>query len=134
MSGVNEGTPFPDRRLLHLGMALGSVPGLCRGDLLGSTASWRADNGHSFVVTLYFTEQVSHQACVTLSRNNQYLGATGFHSVLHFTRAPHVSNAPGMRSAVAPMGLLLAELSPLEFRPAVELTLASRGRSLLLGS
>lgn len=43
MSGVSEGTPFPDRRLLRLGMALGSVPGLCRGDPLASAASWRAD-------------------------------------------------------------------------------------------
>lgn len=43
MSGVSEGTPFPDRRLLRLGTALGSVPGLCRGDPLGSAASWRAD-------------------------------------------------------------------------------------------
>lgn len=83
---------------------------------------------------LYFTEQVSHKARVTLSRNNQYLGATAsvVFCILHVH--PPVPSAAGMRSAAAPMGLLLAELCPLEFRPAVELTLASKGRSLLLGS
>lgn len=101
MSRLNEGTPFPDRRLLRLGMALGSA-----GTVLGrSAASWRADNGHSFVVELHFTEQVSHQARATLSRNNQYLGATGFCSVLLFACAPSCIKRPWNEVCCSPDGL-----------------------------
>lgn len=132
MSRLNEGTPFPDRPLLRLGMPW-APPGLCQGDPLGSAASWRADNGHSFVVELYFTEQGSHRARVPLSRNNQYLGATGFCSVLLFTRAPLCIKCPWNEVCCSPDGLLLAELSPLEFRPALEFTLATKGRPFALG-
>lgn len=70
MSSLNEGTPFPDRGLAQPAHGPGALPGLCQEDPQGSATSWKADNGHSFVVELYFTVQVSHQACITLSRRS----------------------------------------------------------------